>query len=780
MLGAAVTPLPDSTNLVYRVAPGNPLGLEPGDLLLGYERTPWKRLYPQLLAAGLPVSYVYSWPPSTPASAAHFSMMGIGLNWGLFDTIDVVKFSSGDTLHLPTELLDTTLGRVVPSDQMPVPGVPMPEAPAGNNAVSWGVVQGTNVGYIYVWDWASERTGLLFRNAVHDLIQTRAVRGLVIDFRMNWGGDFVYGNGGLSQLFNFDPTVNLRRAQRNSTTDCMAFALSDLSWGFSPGTLYEYPIAVLIGPGCFSVGDFNALRIRFHPMARLFGKATNGAFVGGTSVNGSLTGGWAYGFQTSMIYSNTTDGGYLLHRGVQPDEEVWLTRDATANGQDAVVARALTWMNTLSYAHDVTVSMDTPAAGPAVPGMVYAASDTLYTLDALTGAATRVGWLGPEQITGLAIRHSTGEMYGVVPTPTNTRVFRVSGSVPVRQSGDPLADSVRITATVANPGQHSLTVSAIVTDAQGLLVDSVLFSHAAGDTLWHASIATPGPLGRYNVSVRTEDITSGTFRRLPDVAWFSHSSLAWVQQTIQVPDLRAIAFSPGDTLFGATTNGRVYRIDLATGHADLVGAAPGLVYSGLSFRPRLGELWACVRTPLDSIFTLNTTTGTPAFVGVTGFSAITSSLAFEPGGRLLALIDNGYGEDYLATLDTVTAAGVIVAGPLLVRNLRSIATMVDSVGTVPVSDQHAGALPFAFAVDQNFPNPFNPSTTIKYDLPRTSHVSLSVYDMLGREVATLLNEEKSAGTHTVQWDASGIASGVYFYRIKAGDFVQTKRMLLMR
>jgi len=59
-------------------------------------------------------------------------------------------------------------------------------------------------------------------------------------------------------------------------------------------------------------------------------------------------------------------------------------------------------------------------------------------------------------------------------------------------------------------------------------------------------------------------------------------------------------------------------------------------------------------------------------------------------------------------------------------------------------------------------------------------VTLKVFDVLGREVATLLTEEKSAGTYTVQWDASGVSSGVYFYRLKAGDFVQTKRMMVLK
>lgn len=88
--------------------------------------------------------------------------------------------------------------------------------------------------------------------------------------------------------------------------------------------------------------------------------------------------------------------------------------------------------------------------------------------------------------------------------------------------------------------------------------------------------------------------------------------------------------------------------------------------------------------------------------------------------------------------------------------------------------------PERFVLSQNYPNPFNPGTTIRFDLPRASHVTVTVYDVLGREVATLVNEGKEPGTYAVQWDASGVSSGMYFYRIKAGDIVQTKRMMLLR
>jgi hypothetical protein len=81
---------------------------------------------------------------------------------------------------------------------------------------------------------------------------------------------------------------------------------------------------------------------------------------------------------------------------------------------------------------------------------------------------------------------------------------------------------------------------------------------------------------------------------------------------------------------------------------------------------------------------------------------------------------------------------------------------------------------------QNYPNPFNPSTTIKYELPKSAEVRLSVFDLLGREVSVLVNERKDAGVHEIKFDGSNLASGVYFYRLKAGDFTQSKRLLLLK
>ncbi len=89
-------------------------------------------------------------------------------------------------------------------------------------------------------------------------------------------------------------------------------------------------------------------------------------------------------------------------------------------------------------------------------------------------------------------------------------------------------------------------------------------------------------------------------------------------------------------------------------------------------------------------------------------------------------------------------------------------------------------LPQSFALHQNYPNPFNPNTTIKYDLPEAAYVQIAIYDLVGREVSILKSEMQDAGYKSAQWDATNVASGMYFYQIKAGEFVQTRKMVVLK
>jgi hypothetical protein len=85
-----------------------------------------------------------------------------------------------------------------------------------------------------------------------------------------------------------------------------------------------------------------------------------------------------------------------------------------------------------------------------------------------------------------------------------------------------------------------------------------------------------------------------------------------------------------------------------------------------------------------------------------------------------------------------------------------------------------------FILEQSYPNPFNPTTTIKYQIPELSFATVKVYDVLGGEVAKLINEELPAGSYEIEFNAAGLPSGVYFYRLQAGSFVNTKKMVLMK
>ena len=142
----------------------------------------------------------------------------------------------------------------------------------------------------------------------------------------------------------------------------------------------------------------------------------------------------------------------------------------------------------------------------------------------------------------------------------------------------------------------------------------------------------------------------------------------------------------------------------------------------------------------------------------------------------IALFQAAYGENYVAM-----GVGQIIQVPSITTDIKEW----------EVGESH---IPHRFKLEQNYPNPFNPMTTIKYSIPsvistegRNLKVTLNVFDVLGKEVATLINEEKPAGTYELTWNAANPPSGVYFYRLQAvpagrqaGEFVQTRKMILLK
>jgi hypothetical protein len=145
-----------------------------------------------------------------------------------------------------------------------------------------------------------------------------------------------------------------------------------------------------------------------------------------------------------------------------------------------------------------------------------------------------------------------------------------------------------------------------------------------------------------------------------------------------------------------------------------------------------------------------------------------SGVGYEVSSASTTIVKSLVGQRFVGTLQG--ASSIIETGFLADTLFRTVATSVAERGGVPKE----------FMLEQNFPNPFNPSTTIQYGLPARSHVNLTVFNTLGQSVSILVNGEQEAGYHEVQFDASGLSSGVYLYRIQAGEFVQTKRLLLLR
>jgi hypothetical protein len=130
------------------------------------------------------------------------------------------------------------------------------------------------------------------------------------------------------------------------------------------------------------------------------------------------------------------------------------------------------------------------------------------------------------------------------------------------------------------------------------------------------------------------------------------------------------------------------------------------------------------------------------------------------------------------------ATAEYMGGLYVLGGIDELANSVDMVeqivlqGTAGVD--YKQALPQEYSLAQNFPNPFNPATTIQYLVPQLSNVLLNIYDALGNKVATLVDEYKPQGSYEVTFDASHLSSGVYFYRLHAGNFVENKKMILMK
>lgn len=162
---------------------------------------------------------------------------------------------------------------------------------------------------------------------------------------------------------------------------------------------------------------------------------------------------------------------------------------------------------------------------------------------------------------------------------------------------------------------------------------------------------------------------------------------------------------------------------------------------------------------------------------VTG-EMISFTLTFNNDGTLSAQGDNFSGT--LTPTTVVQNAKWIIASKDSKQNQGFYLKSIDGLQITSTEYEVVKSKIVNYSLAQNYPNPFNPITKIVYHLPKSSLVQFKVYDLLGREIATLVNEQKPAGSYEVNFDASDLPSGVYIYNIKAGDYMDSKKMILLK
>lgn len=353
--GACLTAQDDGSALVYSAMDDHPLGLRPGDRIVGYDGRPWRELYRELLEEELPIWPL--WWGSAATAFDHSFVMAAATNWHLFDTMDVAK-RDGRVEHVPTSRMPGVLWYGYCSEQLDVAGVPKPSDPFVD-PVTWGVVEGTNIGYVYVWGWGIARARDDFERALRELTAERSVDGLVIDFRFNTGGFLTHSLRGIGLLVD-RPVPTIGFDMRRKPSDHLAMKKLDRPRDYQldrdPGTdqriigSYDGPIAVLVGPGALSAGDFSAFWMTYHPRARFFGKSTAAAFnlptqpYTGSGSEIPLHPDWFSRIAEANAHAGGTGHDYLTRHEFPVDRKVWLTPGDVARGRDTVVHAALNWL----------------------------------------------------------------------------------------------------------------------------------------------------------------------------------------------------------------------------------------------------------------------------------------------------------------------------------------------------------------------------------------------------------------------------------------------------
>jgi len=803
--GAGLTPLPDSSLLVYKTVEYHPLGLEPGDIVLGYDGILWKELYQEMIEAQLPIYFGNGWANrwgSSENAFVHSWLMSAGMNWHLFDTLDVVKYSSSDTVHLSVEPLIGQNMELLCTEQMEIPGVPMPDIDAGERS-SYGIIDGTQIGYIYVWSWADNIEDE-FYNAVNTLMNDYETTGIIIDFRLDYWGFMHLANKGFNLLFNTQVPL-LGWSVRSSPSDHLLLTPSD--YGYfdnlygSALLYYDKPIALLTGSGSFSVGDFIALAAKLHPMTRTFGKPVTAAFNYCEMLNlGNYY--WTCTYSKVNTYLPNDPNNYLTRYEIEIDEDVWLTPDGVVLGNDMVVESAIDWINSQAgYLPDLDYS-------PLSFNVSIESGDVFTQNLTINNDGTRTLFysLTPLVDERLYLNNSSG----VLTTLSNPQI-------------------------TTSDGQYLVKLENVSINEQQF--PPVILSHDGPDSFGHVWIDSDQPHGP---SFNWVDISGiGTPVNLNNNSYAGPIDIGFEfpfyensYTELYICSNGLLTFVNGTTDFSndPIPNSNQPNNFIAPLWDDLNPSAGGDIYyyhdsdsncfivsfvgipkyyqgqriASVTFEVILipnGEIgfnYISMEMEAETIFDVYSATigienssgadgleiqyNAPYTIDILSILITTDWLAVSPSSSHTAS-----GENEVATvtfnaqhLDPGTYTGSIYLESNDSDNSSITIPCTLTVTQTGIRDDEIPSIPIAFALNQNYPNPFNTSTVIKYELPHSSDVRIDIFNILGRKVTSLIDRHQPAGHHQAIWNADDFSSSIYFYKIQAGDYTETKKMLLIK
>ncbi|MCL5031200.1 MAG: T9SS type A sorting domain-containing protein, partial [Bacteroidetes bacterium] len=458
-------------------------------------------------------------------------------------------------------------------------------------------------------------------------------------------------------LFNrsINTLADALRCSRNSFELCPSQNYADYKITGKPPKLYDRPIAVLLGPTCVSNGDLTAQRLRYHPMVKFFGASSNASLGFNTFITDFS--GWFLRYSIADAYHVNNPGIYLNRREFPIDFPVWHNRDDVAAGKDAVVEKALDWINNLIYGHDLKVNKS---------------------------------YYHPEN------------------------------------------DTLKVSVQIENPNLHQTSSTLYINNSEGNLVDSLILNRigiSGKSETWKGNLLVQGSEDFFSLSLSAKDITDEKVFTSSYISRFTTSGPVTVDSIVSIKSsnnyisIRPFFYNHG---IKKTIKNVTVKLSSKDPWVNLINPSEIIINDIVPDSMVGSSTWSCAGL-VDSFF--------PGYI----------NLSFE-------IMSDGW-----------------------VNWTDSIRVIIEPVG---INEEKN--LPITFKLEQNYPNPFNPETTITYSIGKSGMVDLSIYNILGIKIKTLLNKYLSVGTYKINLDGTLLSSGIYFCKLQTENNMKVIKIELLK